>query len=114
MNAPSYSRSRKIDPSKRSGLKPDGTPADNDRVEIGPTQLAFDEWAEAGLEIPNLKRLREHRLKRIVDALGARGAAVRLRMTHTCLVARGAREGTALVETLACEGDDREPLLAAL
>ena len=35
---------RKIDPMRRLHLKTDFTPDDNDRVEIGPTQLAFDEW----------------------------------------------------------------------
>jgi Xaa-Pro dipeptidase len=35
---------RKIDPSRGASLG-DGTPNDNDRVEIGPTQLAFAEWA---------------------------------------------------------------------
>ena len=34
---------RKIDPTRRAHLKADLTPDDNDRVEIGPTQLAFDE-----------------------------------------------------------------------
>ena len=40
--------SRKIDPNRRrissSDLLPDGTPNDPDRVEIGPTDLAFEEW----------------------------------------------------------------------
>ena len=60
---------RKIDPARRIGTKPDGTPDDPDRVEIGPTQLAFDEWAAAGIEAPNLDRMRRHRHQRIVDAL---------------------------------------------
>ena len=60
---------RKIDPTRRQGLKPDGTPDDPDRVEIGPTQLAFDEWAAAGIEVPNLERMRAHRHRRIVEAL---------------------------------------------
>ena len=34
---------RKIDPTRRAHLESDCTPNDNDRVEIGPTQLAFDE-----------------------------------------------------------------------
>ena len=42
---------RKIDPS-RAGVLGDGTPNDNDRVEIGPTQLAFREWEAAGLVLP--------------------------------------------------------------
>lgn len=58
--------------------------------------------------------------KALIDALGARGALVRLRLTHTCLVARGARETTAVVDSLALEGsfgaggEDRELALAAL
>jgi Xaa-Pro dipeptidase len=38
-----YADRRKIDPTKGEALG-DGTPNDNDRVEIGPTQLAFAEW----------------------------------------------------------------------
>lgn len=52
MNPLSISSSnRKIDPSRRRGgqFKPDGSKNDNDRVEIGPTDLAFDEWEELGL-----------------------------------------------------------------
>ncbi|MEL7154525.1 MAG: hypothetical protein AAFN51_12185, partial [Pseudomonadota bacterium] len=60
---------RKIDPTRRPSLKPDGTPNDPDRVEIGPTQLAFDEWAAAGIEVPNLERMRAYRHQRIVEAL---------------------------------------------
>lgn len=56
---------RKIDPTRRAHLKPDNTPADNDRVEIGPTQLAFDEWAAAGLTAPDMPALREYRLARL-------------------------------------------------
>ena len=55
---------RKIDPTKGRRL-PDGTPNDNDRVEIGPTQLAFREWEAAGLELPNLQGLREFRWRRL-------------------------------------------------
>ncbi|MFQ5566548.1 MAG: dimethylsulfonioproprionate lyase DddP [Paracoccaceae bacterium] len=67
---------RKIDPSRRpaTGLatKPDGSPVDNDRAEIGPTQLAFDEWAAAGIEAPDLETMRRFRLDRIVAALAER------------------------------------------
>ncbi len=57
---------RKIDPTRHAiPLKADCTPDDNDRVEIGPTPLAFREWAALGLTLPNLPRLREYRLKRI-------------------------------------------------
>ncbi len=65
---------RKIDPTRKPGvaLKPDGTPDDNDRVEIGPTNLAFDEWEILGLEIPDLPRMREFRLQRLTDELKRR------------------------------------------
>ena len=45
--------------------KPDNTPDDNDRVEIGPSQLAFDEWAALGITAPDMVALREYRLKRV-------------------------------------------------
>lgn len=61
MNEHSVDR-RKIDPSRR---KPDGSPDDNDRVEIGPTNLAFDEWAAAGLRAPNLDAMRRFRWQRL-------------------------------------------------
>ena len=56
---------RKIDPSRRSHLKPDNTPDDNDRVETGPTALAFDEWAKLGLTVPDMPALRAYRLERL-------------------------------------------------
>jgi hypothetical protein len=52
---------RKIDPTRRAHLKADLTPDDNDRVEIGPTQLAFDEWQAAGIVPPDLPALRAYR-----------------------------------------------------
>ena len=39
---------RKIDPTK-GGHLPDGTLNDNDRIEIGPTMLAYAEFEAAGL-----------------------------------------------------------------
>ncbi len=62
---------RKIDPGKRPAtrIKPDGSPADNDRVEIGPTDLAFEEWSKLGLAVPNLQRMREFRLDRLCAQL---------------------------------------------
>ncbi len=65
------SADRKIDPYRKPeyALKPDGTPDDNDRVEIGPTALAFEEWASLGLEIPHLDSMREFRLQRLVAEL---------------------------------------------
>jgi Xaa-Pro aminopeptidase len=64
----------KINPSRRrsTGLKADGTPDDNDRVEIGPTALAFEEWRALGLELPNIPRLREFRLGRLTAELQRR------------------------------------------
>ncbi len=59
---------RKIDPTRADRLG-DGTPNDNDRVEIGPTQLAFREWEAAGLALPNLDRMRDYRWKRLVQGL---------------------------------------------
>jgi Xaa-Pro aminopeptidase len=53
---------RKIDPTRR---RPDGSPDDNDRVEIGPTALAFAEWAAAGLTPPDLAAMRAFRLARL-------------------------------------------------
>jgi Xaa-Pro dipeptidase len=59
---------RKIDPSRGSTVG-DGTPNDNDRVEIGPTPLAFAEWQAAGLALPNLARMRDHRWRKLTQAL---------------------------------------------
>lgn len=61
-----YRDSRKIDPNKGATLA-DGSPNDADRIEIGPTQLAFGEWEAAGLTMPNLARMREHRWKRLTQ-----------------------------------------------
>ncbi|MEP4194197.1 MAG: dimethylsulfonioproprionate lyase DddP [Aliishimia sp.] len=61
-----YSNTRKIDPNSGRTLG-DGTPNDNDRVEIGPTQLAFAEWTAAGLVLPNLALMREYRWKRLTQ-----------------------------------------------
>ena len=63
-----YRDTRKIDPGKGSHLG-DGTPNDNDRVEIGPTLLAYDEWENAGLSLPNLERMREYRWKRLTQQI---------------------------------------------
>ncbi len=55
---------------RRSFLrKPDNTPDHNDRVEIGPSQLAFDEWAVLGVEPPDMEALREYRLERVREQL---------------------------------------------
>ena len=63
---------RKIDPSRGPTL-PDGSPNDNDRVEIGPTRLALGEWAEAGLEPPDLGAMRRHRWERLTAHVVERG-----------------------------------------
>ncbi|MEK9910890.1 MAG: M24 family metallopeptidase [Candidatus Puniceispirillum sp.] len=55
---------RKIDLSRHPRQKPDGTPDDNDRVEIGSTDLAFAEWKAAGLSVPNMAALRAYRHQR--------------------------------------------------
>lgn len=65
-------QNRKIDPSRKPGLKPDGTPDNNDRIEIGPTDLAFAEWQAAGLEAPNMPEVRKYRHARIVAELNKR------------------------------------------
>jgi len=64
----------KIDPTLQpvSCLKPDGTPDDNDRVEFGPTALAFKEWEERGITVPNLERMRQTRLNRLCAELNKR------------------------------------------
>ncbi|MFD3191980.1 dimethylsulfonioproprionate lyase DddP [Sedimentitalea sp. HM32M-2] len=59
-----YCGRRKIDPS-RGAVLGDGSPNDNDRIEIGPTRLAFAEWAAAGLELPDLAAMREYRWSRL-------------------------------------------------
>lgn len=75
-SVPSFSTSnRKIDPARRPRTKPDGSPDDNDRVEIGPTALAFEAWSKAGLEAPNLEAMRRFRLDRIVNELKKRDYA---------------------------------------
>ncbi len=66
-----YAERRKIDPTKGATLG-DGTPNDNNRIEIGPTQLAFREWEAAGLTLPNLERMREFRWNRLVKAVNER------------------------------------------
>ncbi|ASJ76158.1 M24 family metallopeptidase [Granulosicoccus antarcticus] len=70
---------RKIDPTRRrvtvNDLLPDGSPNLADRVETGPSDIAFEEWAALGLQPPNLVELREYRLSRLVGELQARDYA---------------------------------------
>ncbi len=61
-----YRDTRKIDPTK-GALLGDNTPNDNDRVEIGPTQLAYKEWEAAGLVLPDLQKMRKFRWKRLTQ-----------------------------------------------
>tara|TARA_B100000482_G_C12605965_1_gene297158 strand:- start:226 stop:1563 length:1338 start_codon:yes stop_codon:yes gene_type:complete len=70
----SFSHSRKIDPNKGS-LLADGSPNNNDRIEIGPSQLAFNEWEKANLICPNLTKMREYRHKRLTEHVVARNLA---------------------------------------
>ncbi|WP_300014685.1 dimethylsulfonioproprionate lyase DddP [uncultured Roseobacter sp.] len=69
-----YRDTRKIDPNRGATLG-DGSPNDMDRVEIGPTQLAFAEWANAGLELPNLAAMRAYRHARLTQHIVDRGYA---------------------------------------
>lgn len=59
-----YSDQRKIDPNKGNFLG-DNTPNDMNRVEIGPTRLAFEEWQNADLCLPDLQKMRQYRWERL-------------------------------------------------
>lgn len=63
------------EPTADMAYKADGSENNNDRVETGPTALAFAEWAELGLTPPNLAKLRDYRLQRVVEQLQARELA---------------------------------------
>ena len=65
-----YCDRRKIDPSKGQAFS-DTLPNDNDRMEIGPSLLAYQEWEQAGLQLPDLSRVREYRWQRLVDQVVA-------------------------------------------
>ncbi len=65
----------KIDPSRRHARRPDNTPDDDDRVEIGPTALAYAEWAAAGLDCPDLQAMRRNRWERLTVAVVERDLA---------------------------------------
>ena len=66
-----FNKIRKIDPTK-GAMTGDNSPNDMDRVEIGPTKLAFDEWAKAELELPDLQKMRRFRHQRLVQSINAR------------------------------------------
>jgi len=61
-----YRSHRKIDPSHGATLA-DGSPNNDDRIEIGPTRLAFSEWQQAGLQLPDLVAMREYRWQRLTQ-----------------------------------------------
>ncbi|WP_412505892.1 dimethylsulfonioproprionate lyase DddP [Roseovarius sp. SYSU LYC5161] len=69
-----YRDARKIDPTRGATLG-DNTPNDADRIEIGPTRLAFREWAAAGLELPDLPEMRRYRWARLARHVVARDYA---------------------------------------
>ena len=60
----------KIDPARKK--LPDGSPDDNDRADIGPTKIAFQEWEDANITPPNLEEMRKYRLDRIRAELKTR------------------------------------------
>lgn len=63
-----YRDMRKIDPTQGDTLS-DGTPNNQDRIEIGPTRLALSEWHTAGLTLPNLPAMRDYRWTRLTQHL---------------------------------------------
>ena len=67
-----YRDTRKIDPTRGDRLG-DNTPNDADRIEIGPTQLAFAEWDGAGLRLPDLQAMRRYRWERLTRHIVDRG-----------------------------------------
>ncbi len=75
-----YRDTRKIDPACGAALG-DGSPNNQDRIEIGPTQLAMREWEEANLIVPNLRNMREYRWhSRLTQHIVARGYGAGLLM----------------------------------
>jgi Xaa-Pro aminopeptidase len=69
-----YRDIRKIDP-ERGDTLPDGSPNNQDRIEIGPTRLAFKEWQDVGLTPPDLNAMRSYRWQRLTRHIVARGYA---------------------------------------
>ena len=61
-----FSDNRRISP-KKIDLKGDNSPDDNNRVEIGPTHLAYKEWETLNIELPDLEAMREYRWKRLTQ-----------------------------------------------
>ena len=62
----------KINAAPQQRRRPDGSIDDNDRVETGPTQKAFQEWADLGLVAPDLARMRAARLDRLCNEMRKR------------------------------------------
>ncbi len=69
-----YRDTRKIDPGK-GALLGDTSPNDDDRIVIGPTRLAYAEWADAGLILPNLENMRHYRWERLTKHITDRNYA---------------------------------------
>ncbi|MEO1453388.1 MAG: dimethylsulfonioproprionate lyase DddP [Pseudomonadota bacterium] len=61
-----YRDRRKIDPTQGEMLG-DNTPNNADRIEIGPTILAYREWEAAGLTLPDLQAMRRFRWERLTQ-----------------------------------------------
>ena len=59
-----YRDGRKIDPAKGEKLG-DNTPNEKNRIEIGPTQLAFEEWEKEALNLPDIQKMRAFRWERL-------------------------------------------------
>ena len=77
-----YRDIRKIDPNAGPTLG-DGPPNDADRMEIGPTQLAYDEWRAAELILPDLAAMRTYRWKRLTQHVVDRDyAGILLSLIH--------------------------------
>ena len=78
---------RRIDParSQRTSTKPDGSPDDNDRIEIGPSDLEFAEWAACNLNVPNLETAR---LKKELEKIEKESTAIAGRLGNPGFVAK--------------------------
>lgn len=61
-----YSDNRKINPVEKNGYEYLLTDEFHHQIEIGPTNLAVNEWMKVGLELPNLQKMREYRWERLV------------------------------------------------
>lgn len=69
MSTPFSNLAPKINAAAQQKIRPNGSPDDNDRAEVGPTRKAFAEWSSRGLTPPNLERLRAQRLQRLCAQL---------------------------------------------